>query len=89
MHILVILFVGLIIGVIATLLMPGRNPGGFIVTILLAIGGALDRPGLGLVRTGRQDRIFRFERTESSSAVDMPVIPAHKSRSVFRWVLMH
>jgi uncharacterized membrane protein YeaQ/YmgE (transglycosylase-associated protein family) len=32
---------GLIIGIIAKLLMPGRDPGGFIVTILLGIAGAL------------------------------------------------
>jgi uncharacterized membrane protein YeaQ/YmgE (transglycosylase-associated protein family) len=32
---------GLIIGVVAKLLMPGRDPGGMIVTILLGIGGAL------------------------------------------------
>ncbi len=32
---------GLVIGFIAKLLMPGRDPGGFIVTILLGIAGAL------------------------------------------------
>lgn len=32
---------GLVIGVIAKLLMPGRDPGGFIITILLGITGAL------------------------------------------------
>jgi uncharacterized membrane protein YeaQ/YmgE (transglycosylase-associated protein family) len=32
---------GLVAGVIAKLLMPGRDPGGFIVTILLGIAGAL------------------------------------------------
>jgi uncharacterized membrane protein YeaQ/YmgE (transglycosylase-associated protein family) len=32
---------GLVIGLIAKLLMPGRDPGGFIVTILLGIAGAL------------------------------------------------
>jgi uncharacterized membrane protein YeaQ/YmgE (transglycosylase-associated protein family) len=32
---------GLIIGAIAKLLMPGRDPGGFIITILLGIAGAL------------------------------------------------
>jgi len=32
---------GLVIGVIAKLLMPGRDPGGFIVTMLLGIAGAL------------------------------------------------
>lgn len=32
---------GLIVGAIAKLLMPGRDPGGFIVTILIGIAGAL------------------------------------------------
>jgi uncharacterized membrane protein YeaQ/YmgE (transglycosylase-associated protein family) len=32
---------GLVVGVIAKLLMPGRDPGGFIITILLGIVGAL------------------------------------------------
>ena len=32
---------GLIVGIVAKLLMPGRDPGGFIVTMLLGIAGAL------------------------------------------------
>jgi len=32
---------GLVIGIIAKLLMPGKDPGGFIVTILLGVAGAL------------------------------------------------
>lgn len=32
---------GMIVGVIAKLLMPGRDPGGFIITILLGIAGSL------------------------------------------------
>jgi uncharacterized membrane protein YeaQ/YmgE (transglycosylase-associated protein family) len=32
---------GLVVGIIGKLLMPGRDPGGFIVTILLGIAGAL------------------------------------------------
>ena len=32
---------GLVIGIIAKLLMPGKDPGGFIITILLGIAGAL------------------------------------------------
>ena len=32
---------GLVVGVIGKLLMPGRGPGGFIITILLGIAGAL------------------------------------------------
>ena len=36
-----IILVGLIIGAVAKLLMPGKDPGGCIVTILLGIAGAL------------------------------------------------
>jgi uncharacterized membrane protein YeaQ/YmgE (transglycosylase-associated protein family) len=32
---------GLLVGIVAKLLMPGRDPGGFIVTVLLGIAGAL------------------------------------------------
>lgn len=32
---------GLVVGIIAKLLMPGRDPGGFIVTIALGVAGAL------------------------------------------------
>ncbi len=45
--ILWILIIGLVIGAIAKLLMPGRDPGGCIVTILLGIAGALVATYLG------------------------------------------
>jgi uncharacterized membrane protein YeaQ/YmgE (transglycosylase-associated protein family) len=32
---------GLVVGIIAKLLMPGRDPGGFIVTMVLGVAGAL------------------------------------------------
>jgi len=32
---------GLIAGIIAKLMMPGRDPGGFIITVCLGIAGAL------------------------------------------------
>ena len=32
---------GLVVGIIAKLVMPGRDPGGIIVTMLLGIAGAL------------------------------------------------
>ena len=41
LHILGAIFIGLVVGAIAKLLMPGKGPGGFIVTILLGIGDAL------------------------------------------------
>jgi len=35
------IFFGLVVGVVGKFLMPGRDPGGFVITILLGIGGAL------------------------------------------------
>lgn len=35
------IFFGLVVGVIAKMVMPGRDPGGLIVTILLGIVGAV------------------------------------------------
>jgi uncharacterized membrane protein YeaQ/YmgE (transglycosylase-associated protein family) len=40
MTILWTLFIGIIIGVIAKLLMPGKDPGGFLITMLLGVAGA-------------------------------------------------
>ena len=39
--------VGLVIGVLAKMLMPGRDPGGVIVTILLGIAGSVVAGVLG------------------------------------------
>jgi len=41
------ILVGLVAGGIAKLLMPGRDPGGCVITILLGIGGALVAGFLG------------------------------------------
>jgi uncharacterized membrane protein YeaQ/YmgE (transglycosylase-associated protein family) len=40
-HILWLMFIGLIVGALAKLIMPGRDPGGIIVTMLLGIAGSL------------------------------------------------
>jgi uncharacterized membrane protein YeaQ/YmgE (transglycosylase-associated protein family) len=47
MHILWMIIVGLIVGALAKLIMPGRDPGGVIVTILLGIAGSLIAGFLG------------------------------------------
>ncbi len=41
MHIIWMLIIGLIVGAVAKLLMPGKDPGGFIVTTLIGIAGSL------------------------------------------------
>lgn len=41
MGILWTLIIGLVVGAIAKLVMPGRDPGGIIVTMLIGVAGAL------------------------------------------------
>lgn len=47
MSIVWMLVVGLIVGAIAKLLMPGRDPGGMFVTMMLGVAGALVAGFLG------------------------------------------
>jgi len=52
---------GLIVGIVGKLLMPGRDPGGFVVTILLGIVGALFGGYLGrLLGLYREDEPAGF-----------------------------
>ena len=47
MEIIWTIIIGLVAGIIAKLLMPGRDPGGFIITTLLGIAGAVVATFLG------------------------------------------
>ena len=47
MYILWALIIGLVVGAVAKLLMPGKDPGGFIVTSLLGVAGSLVATFLG------------------------------------------
>ena len=40
MGILAWIVMGLIVGVLAKFIMPGKDPGGFVITVALGIGGA-------------------------------------------------
>ncbi len=40
MHFLWMLIVGLVVGALAKLIVPGRDPGGIIITMLLGIAGS-------------------------------------------------
>jgi uncharacterized membrane protein YeaQ/YmgE (transglycosylase-associated protein family) len=54
--------VGLVVGAIAKLLMPGRDPGGFIVTILLGIAGAFVGGWIGRqLGIGSTDAVTAFD----------------------------
>lgn len=47
---------GLVVGAIAKFLMPGRDPGGWIVTILLGVAGSFVGGFLATALLGRQDQ---------------------------------
>ena len=47
MSIIWAIIIGFIVGLVAKLLMPGRDPGGFIITALLGIVGAVVATFLG------------------------------------------
>ena len=41
MEILYTILIGLVVGIVAKFLMPGKDPGGFIITTLIGIAGAV------------------------------------------------
>ena len=47
MTLILAIVIGLLVGIVAKLLTPGRDPGGFIVTALLGIVGAIVATFLG------------------------------------------
>jgi uncharacterized membrane protein YeaQ/YmgE (transglycosylase-associated protein family) len=48
MEILVTIIIGFFVGLVAKLIMPGNDPGGFIITTLLGIAGAFVARYLGV-----------------------------------------
>ena len=47
MHIIWTLIIGLIVGAVAKLLMPGRDPGGWVITLVLGLVGSFVGTFLG------------------------------------------
>lgn len=68
MHWLWVIFIGLIAGALAKLFMPGKDPGGFVVTILLGIAGSVVATWLG--------RAIGWYREGQSAGLIMSVVGA-------------
>jgi uncharacterized membrane protein YeaQ/YmgE (transglycosylase-associated protein family) len=78
MHILWTLIIGLVIGAVAKLLMPGKDPGGFIITIVLGIAGSFIATYLG--------RALGLYGENSSAGFIMSVIGAMILLLIYRLV---
>ena len=70
---------GLIVGVIAKFLMPGRDPGGFVMTILLGIAGAVVAGYLG--------RLFGWYRAGESAGYLMSIVGAIVLLVIYRFAV--
>jgi len=79
MDILLWIVFGLVVGVVAKLIMPGRDPGGIIVTIVLGIIGAM----LG----GWVGRVMGFYREGEAAGFIMAVVGAVVVLALFRLVM--
>ena len=55
-----VLVIGLVIGAIAKLLMPGKDPGGCIITMLLGIAGAFVGTWIGRLVTSNETYTARW-----------------------------
>ncbi len=73
------IFFGLVVGVMGKLLMPGRDPGGFVITILLGIAGALLGGFLG--------RSFGLYREDDPVGFVMAVIGAIILLMIYRFAI--
>ena len=78
MHWLWTIIIGLIVGAVAKLLMPGKDPGGFIITMLLGIAGSLVGTWLG--------RAVGWYREGESAGFIMSVIGAIILLAIYRLI---
>src|SRR2546427_12385898 len=79
MDILLWIVFGLVVGIVAKLIMPGRDPGGIIVTIVLGIVGAM----LG----GWVGRVMGVYREGEAAGLIMAVIGATIILGLYRLIL--
>lgn len=79
MDIITTLIIGLIVGALAKLIMPGKDPGGFIITILLGVAGAFLAGWLG--------RALGWYEAGESPGIIMSIIGAVILLAIYRVVI--
>jgi uncharacterized membrane protein YeaQ/YmgE (transglycosylase-associated protein family) len=78
MQILWTLLIGLIVGAMAKLFMPGKDPGGFIITMLLGIAGSFLATFLG--------RMLGFYREGATAGFIMSILGAMLLLVIYRMI---
>ncbi len=73
------LFIGLIVGALAKLVMPGRDPGGLFVTMMLGVAGSLVARALG--------RMLGLYSAGQSAGFIMSILGAVVLLAVYRFVV--
>jgi uncharacterized membrane protein YeaQ/YmgE (transglycosylase-associated protein family) len=71
--------IGLVVGAVAKLIMPGKGPGGWIITILLGLAGSLVASYLG--------RLVGWYREGQSAGFIMSVLGAILILFVYRLII--
>ncbi len=69
MHWLWVFVIGLLVGLVAKLLMPGKDPGGFIITAIIGILGAM-------LATWAGQNVFHMYRADEPAGFIASVIGA-------------
>ncbi|PYM16921.1 MAG: GlsB/YeaQ/YmgE family stress response membrane protein [Candidatus Rokuibacteriota bacterium] len=79
MDVLLWIVFGLVVGIVAKLLMPGRDPGGIVITIILGIVGAMLGGWIG--------RVMGLYREGEAAGFLMAVVGAIVILALYRLVL--
>ncbi len=78
MHLIWTLIIGLIIGALAKLIMPGKDPGGIIITILIGIAGSFLGGFLG--------RVLGLYRPDQPAGFIMSLVGALLLLAIYRLI---
>ncbi len=78
LHLLWMAIIGLIIGALAKLIMPGKDPGGIFITMLIGIAGRsagrVDRPRRGVVSGRSVGRLHHVGSWSYRPAGHLPAV---------------
>jgi uncharacterized membrane protein YeaQ/YmgE (transglycosylase-associated protein family) len=80
MHILWMIIIGLVVGAIAKLIMPGRDPGGIIVTMLIGLVGSMLGTFIGRTLWGGADYAAGWITSILGAIILLAIYRAVKSR---------